>query len=26
VPAGTAHEERVGPQGVRYIAGRRHRR
>lgn len=25
VPAGTAHEERVGPEGVRYIAGRRHR-
>lgn len=23
VPAGTAHEERAGPQGVRYIAGRR---
>lgn len=24
VPAGTAHEERVGPQGVRYVAARRH--
>ncbi|MBV9583605.1 MAG: cupin domain-containing protein [Alphaproteobacteria bacterium] len=25
VAAGTRHEERVGPQGVRYIAGRRER-
>jgi hypothetical protein len=23
MPAGTLHEERVGPQGVSYIAGRR---
>jgi quercetin dioxygenase-like cupin family protein len=23
IPAGTPHEERVGPDGVRYIAGRR---
>ena len=23
VPAGTVHAEQVGPQGVRYIAGRR---
>jgi len=23
VPAGTAHAEQIGPQGVRYIAGRR---
>ena len=25
VASGTVHEERAGPQGVRYIAGRRHR-
>jgi len=25
VPAGTPHEERVGPGGVRYLAGRRHK-
>jgi quercetin dioxygenase-like cupin family protein len=24
VPAGTIHEERFGPSGCRYIAGRRH--
>jgi len=24
VPAGTRHEERVGPAGVHYLAGRRH--
>jgi quercetin dioxygenase-like cupin family protein len=26
VPAGTVHEERVGPEGVRYLAARRHTR
>ena len=25
MPAGTVHEERVGPEGVRYLAARRHR-
>ncbi len=25
VPAGTSHEERVGPAGVHYLAGRRHK-
>jgi len=24
VPAGTMHEERCGPDGVRYLAGRRY--
>jgi len=23
VPAGTVHAEQIGPQGVRYLAGRR---
>ena len=26
MPAGTVHEERVGPEGVRYLAARRHTR
>src|SRR4051812_20780313 len=25
VPSGTVHEERAGPEGAHYIAGRRHR-
>ena len=25
VPAGTVHAEQIGPQGVRYLAGRRER-